>query len=110
MIRNELSSVICGLEEVGELLTVLDLLSACLGMLKEASTKKDERIRELELQVEHLNDRDAEVTVSLCKFNSFLIKHNICLDEFEEKMEAAVENLQALGAEGVLPGRYIESF
>ena len=56
--------MICGLEEVGELLAVLDLLSACLGMLEEASAKKDERIRELELQVEHLNDQDAKVTVS----------------------------------------------
>ena len=26
--------------------------------------------------------------------DSFLIKHNIRLDQFEEKMEAAVENLQ----------------
>ena len=81
-------------EEVGELRAALDLLSSQLGMLEESSAKKDERIRELELQVEHLNDRDAEVTVSLCEFNSFLIKHNLHVDEFEEKMEVAVENLQ----------------
>ena len=81
-------------EEVGELCAALDLLSSRLGMLKESSAKKDKRIRELELQVEHLNDRDVEVTVSLCEFDSFLIKHNLHLDEFEEKMEAAVENLQ----------------
>jgi len=81
-------------EEVGELCTALDLLSTRLGMLKESSAKKDKCIRELELQVEHLNNRDAEVTVSLCEFNSFLIKHNLRLDEFEEKMEVAVENLQ----------------
>jgi len=81
-------------EEVGELRAVLNLLRSRLGMLEESSTKKDKRIRELELQVEHLNDWDAEVTMSLCKFNSFLIKHNLRLDEFKEKMEAAVENLQ----------------
>jgi len=63
-------------------------------MLEGSSTEKDERIRELELQVEHLNDRDAEVTVSLCEFDSFLIKHNLRVDKFKEKMEAAVENLQ----------------
>jgi len=63
-------------------------------MLEESSAKKDERIRELELQVEYLNDWDAEVTISLCEFDSFLIKHNLRVDEFEEKMEAAVENLQ----------------
>ena len=34
------------------------------------------------------------MTVSLCEFNSFLIKHNLRLDKFEEKMEAALENLQ----------------
>jgi len=81
-------------EEVRELRTALNLLSTRLGMLEESSAKKDKRIRELELQVEHLNDWDAEVTMSLCEFDSFLIKHNLCLDKFEEKMEAAMENLQ----------------
>ena len=81
-------------EEVGELCAVLDLLSTRLGMLEESSAKKDECIRELELQVEHLNDRDAKVTISLCESDSFLIKHNIHLDEFEQRMEAAMENLQ----------------
>jgi len=81
-------------EEVGELCAALDLLSTQLGMLKESSAKKDKCIRELELQVEHLNDQDADVTMSLCEFNSFLIKHNLRFDKFEEKMEVAVENLQ----------------
>jgi len=89
----ELRLVACK-EEVRELRAALDLLSSRLGMLEESSVKKDKRIRELELQVEQLNDWDAEVTVSLCEFDSFLIKHNLRLDEFEEKMEAAVENLQ----------------
>jgi len=62
-------------EEVGELRTALDLLSTHLGILEEASAKKDECIWELELQVEHLNDRDAEVTISLCEFDSRLLPY-----------------------------------